>query len=321
MVHSLWLAAVALLLDKFIGDPSWIPHPVMYMGNWIKWWESRLNRTNWKQTVPKRFLGGLLVVITVGLFGGSTWFALRLIGQHAPLFAFLIQLWLIATTIAWKGLVLAGRKVANELGHYNLMGARAAVAEIVGRDTDTLTESEVIRAAVETLAENLVDAVVAPVLFAALGGAPLALAYRAVNTLDSMVGHKNERFCHFGWASAHCDDVMNYIPARITAVLLYVAVILVKGDARKGWHTFKRDAKKHPSPNSGIPEAFVAGALGVQLGGVNYYAGRPSMRPCLGMAYRELEHRDILRTIRFVNVSTWFLLFFLVLVASTLWLL
>jgi adenosylcobinamide-phosphate synthase len=321
MVNFLWLTAGALLLDKAVGDPSWIPHPVIWMGRWIAWWESVLNRPNWRQCSWAKWSGCFLTVATTGLFGFGTWFVLFLLKGQSPLLAVILQTWLISTTIAWNGLVKAGRKVAEKLHALDLTSARSAVAEVVGRDTGSLSEREVTRAAVETIAENLVDAVVSPIFFAAIGGAPLAVIYRAVNTLDSMVGHKNEQYLYFGWASARLDDVMNFIPARITAVLLFTAALAVRSNARLGWLTYRKDARKHPSPNSGIPEAFVAGALQVQLGGLNYYKGKPSLRPCLGLPSRELEKEDISRTILLVNTTAVILLFCLMLGGFLVWLL
>lgn len=321
MVNFLWLTAGALLLDKAVGDPSWIPHPVIWMGRWIAWWEAVLNRPSWRQCSWVKWSGCFLTVITAGLFGFGTWFVLFLLKGQSPLLAVILQIWLISTTIAWNGLVKAGRKVAKKLHQHDLASARSAVAEVVGRDTASLSEKEITRAAVETIAENLVDAVVSPIFFAAIGGAPLAVIYRAVNTLDSMVGHKNEQYLYFGWASARLDDVMNFIPARITAVLLFAAALAVRSNARLGWITYRKDARKHPSPNSGIPEAFVAGALQVQLGGLNYYKGKPSLRPCLGLPSRELEKEDISRTILLVNTAAVILLFCLMLGGFSVWLL
>jgi adenosylcobinamide-phosphate synthase len=321
MVNFFWLTAAALLVDRVVGDPLWLPHPVLWMGKWIHWWEAVLNRPEMRQSSWVRFFGSLLVVMTIVFFAGGTWLVLAILAKYSPYLSLALQLWLISTTIAWRGLAKAGRKVASELCRHNLVAARAAVAEVVGRDTADLSAREVTRAAVETIAENLVDAIVSPVFFAAIGGAPLAIAYRAVNTLDSMVGYKNERFHNFGWASARLDDVLNFVPARITAVLLFMAAHLVKMDARQGWCTYRRDAKKHPSPNSGIPESFVAGALRVQLGGMNTYKGQPSLRPTMGDALHNLECADISRTIRLLHASSIIMICCLIGGGSLLWLL
>jgi adenosylcobinamide-phosphate synthase len=167
---------------------------------------------------------------------------------------------------------------------------------IVGRDTAKLSESEVARATVETVAESSADGVIAPLFYLAIGGAPLALAYKAVNTLDSMIGHQDERYMDFGWASARLDDLINWIPARVAAVLLIIGAAMTTGQleqVRNGWRVFRRDGSKHPSPNSGRPEAAMAGILGVRLGGTNFYDGIAQERPILGHAGRDTRPGDI----------------------------
>jgi len=162
---------------------------------------------------------------------------------------------------------------------------------------------EIVRATVETIAENIVDGVIAPIFFAYIGGAPLAMTYRAINTLDSMVGYKNARYINFGWASARLDDVANYIPARITGVLIIMAAVMLRLSPVNAAAAMFRDSKKHPSPNSGIPEAGVAGALGIRLGGTNYYEGIPSVRPFLGRPLKELSYDYIKPAIKFVYLT------------------
>jgi adenosylcobinamide-phosphate synthase len=165
------------------------------------------------------------------------------------------------------------------------MEARAAVAKIVGRDTEEMAESDIVRATVETIAESTADGIIAPLFYLVLGGAPLALAYKAVSTLDSMIGHTDDRYRWFGWASARLDDVANFLPARITALLLVLSVGIVSRSwpaTQRALRIMVRDGRQHPSPNSGRPEAAMAGALGVQLGGINRYDGLPIERPCLG---------------------------------------
>ncbi len=180
---------------------------------------------------------------------------------------------------------------------------------IVGRETSHLDEPEIVRGTVETVAENIVDAVISPLLYALIGGAPLAMAYRAVNTLDSMVGYKNEKYIHLGWASARLDDIANWIPARLTALLLTVSAFILRMNGRRAWRTMRRDARKHPSPNSGFPESTVAGALGIRLGGVNVYHGVESFRAYMGDALRPMESRDILLANRLLlTVSVLFVL-------------
>lgn len=203
---------------------------------------------------------------------------------------------LASMTLAARDLWDHVRAVDNPLQDGDLPAARRTVAMIVGRDTAELSESEVARATVETVAESAADGVIAPLLYLAIGGAPLALAYKAVNTLDSMIGHRDERYADFGWASARLDDLINWIPARVAAMLLILGASLVTGQlerVRNGWRVFQRDGSLHPSPNSGRPEAAMAGILGVRLGGTNFYEGIAQDRPVLGAEGRSAEPRDI----------------------------
>ncbi|MOA09758.1 cobalamin biosynthesis protein [compost metagenome] len=187
-------------------------------------------------------------------------------------------------------------EVCGHLRRNDLPAARRSLGMIVGRDTDDLAQPEIVRGTVETVAENIVDAVVSPLFYALIGGAPLAMAYRAVNTLDSMVGYKNDKYINLGWASARLDDVANFIPARLTALMLIGASWLLKLDARGALRMVRRDASSHPSPNSGYPESAVAGALGIRLGGHNSYHGVMSFRAYMGDHTRDMESEDILRT-------------------------
>jgi adenosylcobinamide-phosphate synthase len=308
----IFLAVIAILVDLIVGDPRWIPHPVAGMGKVIIWTESHLRKWG---TGPRkeRLLGSLLVILLLSIVLIVTYVILAIASSIHPTLYIILSVWLISTTIAAKGLRDAAMQVFEPLAHGDLAGARKYVGYIVGRDTEQLSEKEVSRATVETVAENIVDAVVAPLFYAIIGGAPLALAYRAVNTLDSMVGYKNEKYRYFGWASARLDDVLNYIPARITGLLLWmVAVSSVGLSGRNAWKAMRRDAKKHPSPNSGIPEAAVAGALGIQLGGTNSYGGQLSERAKMGIPDREIEAEDIPRTISILIKTVLFIMLLLI---------
>ena len=217
---------------------------------------------------------------------------------HAWL-GYLVSTWFISTTIAIKGLKDAAYLVYNPLRAGNLADARKYTGYIVGRDTDALDEEELTRAVVETVAENIVDAVIAPLFYALIGGAPLAMLYRASNTLDSMVGYRNDRYRHFGWASARWDDAMNWIPARLTGLLLILVALLQPGlSAKRAAAAIRRFAHLHPSPNSGIPESAVAGALGIELGGLNVYGGAASERARLGWPLRPRTQQDIVYAVR-----------------------
>ncbi|MGC8487354.1 MAG: adenosylcobinamide-phosphate synthase CbiB [Clostridia bacterium] len=298
-MNEFWMAAAALLLDRVIGDPLFPPHPVILMGRYITWFDRRFNRP--QNPRWNRAAGVVLVVSGLVVFAGVPFMGLYELYRLAAPAAVIVGIWLIATTIAWKGLARAGEKVRRALVAEGLPEARAAVGEIVGRDTADLDEAGVIRATVETLAENLVDAIVAPVFFACLGGAPWALAYRWVNTLDAMVGHHSPRYETFGWASARADDLLNWIPARITVGLMALALYVVRQDAPNALWTVRRDGRRHESPNSGLPEAMMAGGLHVQLGGLNYYQGQENWHPLLGDPGDPLAPHHIAKAVRVVG--------------------
>lgn len=301
LTWALFGLIVAFWIDWLFGDPSSMPHPVVGIGKMIETLEKRL-RAIATNAFALKLSGVVLVLVIVGGSYAVVWGALGWLERYAhPLLAWGVGVWLISTTIAAKGLADAGMDVYRWLAAGELDRARSSLAMVVGRDTDRLDESEIARGAVETVAENIVDAIVAPLFYAALGGAPLAMAYRATNTLDSMVGYKNERYVHFGWAAARLDDWANYIPARLAGALLVVVCFLSGRDARACWRVMRRDARLHSSPNSGFTEAGVAGALGIQLGGVNYYEGIPSERAKLGDRTRPIEANDIVQTTRLMK--------------------
>lgn len=298
-----WLTVpLAFLIDLVVGDPVGVPHPVKIIGQAIGRLERFLRRWT-KSSRGERMAGILLALLIPGTAWIATWVLCYLAGSLHGMVGVLVAAWLISTTVAARGLVQVGNSVYTYLQHEDWVKARQVVDGIVGRDTDRMDEREMVRATVETMAENIVDGVVAPLFFAFLGGAPLAMAYRAVNTLDSMVGYKNERYLYFGWASARLDDLANYLPARITGVFIIIAAAFLGRRPINALRTIIHDSSQHPSPNSGIPEAGVAGALGVQLGGINYYDGIPSYRPHLGLADSELNRNMIKQTARFVYAA------------------
>lgn len=295
----LGLVVVALLLDLALGDPPWLPHPVVGMGRVI----ARLERAwNHGPAATRRRRGGFLVLIVVGGTWGLAWGLLAAVAWFSPWLALAAELGLLATTLAARGLAEAGRAVAAPLARGELDPARRALARIVGRDTEALDEGELARGAVETVAENTVDGITAPLFWALLGGAPLALAYKAANTLDSMVGYKSPRYLDFGRASARFDDAVNWLPARLTALALWLSAWSIPGSRRSGaLAATRREAPRHPSPNAGWPEAMVANLLGVRLGGLNHYAGRPSHRATLGTPFEPLAVHHIDRAIRLMH--------------------
>jgi adenosylcobinamide-phosphate synthase len=298
------IIVAAYILDRIIGDPRWIPHPVVGMGKLITLMESIVRRFA-RSARALRWAGLLLPLTVVGTAYVLTWLAVFLFGQIHAWLAIAAQVLLIATTIASKGLKDAGMAVYRELRAGDLPAARTALGMIVGRNTKELDEPEIVRGTVETIAENIVDAIISPLFYALIGGAPLAMAYRAVNTLDSMVGYKNEKYIHLGWASARLDDAANYIPARLAAALLVSAAWLKRLEPLRSWRTVRRDAGLHPSPNSGFPESAVAGALGVRLGGYNVYHGVRSFRAYMGDPLRPLEAEDIRGTTALMFLSSW----------------
>lgn len=293
----------AYMLDLIVGDPRSLPHPVVYMGKAISAIE-RLIRRFVSQPRSLKRAGVLLPLLVAGGAWGLTALLVGLLSRVSPWLGWAAGAWLISTTIAAKGLKEAGLAVYVELRRGDLPAARRALGMIVGRDTAGLDSPEIVRGTVETVAENIVDAIISPLFFALLGGAPLAMAYRAVNTLDSMVGYKNDKYRDLGWASARLDDVANYIPARITALLLTLCAWLLRLDWQGCWRTVLRDARLHPSPNSGYPESAVAGALGIRLGGENVYHGITSFRAYMGDPLRPMEPEDIIVTSRLMLLSS-----------------
>ncbi|MGQ9631187.1 MAG: adenosylcobinamide-phosphate synthase CbiB [bacterium] len=278
----------AYALDLLLGDPRGYPHPVVIIGRIIRFFERTLRK--WASTPRGEFIAGVFLVATiVPLAWGATAGAISLADLISPLAGKILSVLIAYTTLATRDLHREASAVAQALKKDDIDVARRALSMIVGRDTERLDPNGMTRALVETIAENTSDGIVAPILYLSLGGPPLAMAYKAVNTLDSMVGYKNERYIHFGRASAKVDDLANYIPARITGALMVIAALLWRMDWRRAWKTLLRDGRKHESPNSGLPEAAAAGALGVQLGGPNYYEGILHIRPTVGDPIGELS--------------------------------
>jgi adenosylcobinamide-phosphate synthase len=291
---------LACTLDAVLGDPRWLPHPVRLMGRTVAWYEQGVRRIATDRT--GELVAG--IVLAVGLPAVSyslAWLAIEWSGRVHEMAGKGMEVLLAFTTLASRDLADHVVAVGRALKTGSLDDARLAVARIVGRDTAQLSEGEIVRATVETIAESTSDGVVAPLFFLVLGGAPLALAYKAISTLDSMVGHLDERYRYFGWASARLDDAANWIPARVTALLIVVSagVVFRKGEnMKRAWYILWRDGKKHPSPNGGRPEAAMAGVLGVQLGGINFYEGIPAKRPVLGESIRSLSPNRIGEALR-----------------------
>ena len=305
---TVWAVLGGFVLDALFGDPAWLPHPVVYMGKAISKLEKFL-RPRLPKTPQGELLGGAIVAfcLPVGTFlltGLVCWGAARL---H-PLLGLAVQMFWCGQALAARGLVQESINVYKELKKTDLPGARKAVSRIVGRDTAELTAEGVTKAAVETVAENASDGVIAPLLYMLIGGAPLALTYKAINTMDSMLGYKNEKYLYFGRIPAKLDDAANYLPSRLAALLWVAAAVFTHNDAKGAWKIWRRDRRNHASPNSAQTESACAGALGVQLAGPAYYFGEYYAKPTIGDALRPIEPEDILRANQMMYVASAFAL-------------
>jgi adenosylcobinamide-phosphate synthase len=280
---------IAVALDLLVGDPAWLPHPVRGIGRLAVALESLARRT----LGNTRVAGLAAALSTYALAGAAAWGAIRLSAAVDPLAGDVMSILVIYTTIAARDLARHSMAVFRPLVVGDLVEARRRVGAIVGRDTDRLDEAGVARAAVESVAESTVDGVTAPLMFAVVAGPVGAMVYRAINTLDSLFGHQDERYERFGWAAARIDDLANYLPARLTAPLVCLAALLLRLRPGLAWRTLLRDGRNHQSPNAGLTEAATAGALGVQLGGLNYYDGQPLEKPTIGEAVVPLSPRHI----------------------------
>jgi adenosylcobinamide-phosphate synthase len=310
---TILLAAFAL--DLIFGDPRWLPHPVRGIGWTIQRTEIVLRRFAITPLAEKA-AGVFLVVLIVSLVSFLSHFLIFTSSRISLSLGFALSVLLAFTTLAARDLGNAAKGVLRHLDAGEIAQARTGLSMIVGRDTADLDDQEIARAAVETVAENTSDGVIAPIFYLAMGGPALALAYKAVNTLDSMVGYRNEKYINFGWAAARVDDVANFIPARITAVLICLVANLFSiynsafrtphSALHAPWHIMLRDGNKHPSPNSGYPEAAMAGALGVRLGGPGAYAGIPSLKPFIGEAINRLDKKHIEKSVHLMYCTTSF---------------
>lgn len=310
MSHYFWTVLLpAVVLDLLLGDPHWMPHPVRWMGRTISGMETLLRRLFPKTPGGERGAGIVLALALPTLFGGSSALILWGLGQVSPWLSWVVQLWFTYQLLAARSLQKESMAVYYPLKAHDLEGARRAVSRIVGRDTQALDETGVAKAAVETVAENTCDGVIAPLIFLFLGGLPAGMAYKAVSTLDSMVGYKNDKYRFFGWASARLDDLLNFIPARLSGLLLCLGAALLPGcSGRRAWTIFWRDRRKHASPNSAHTEAACAGALGVQLAGDASYFGKVVHKPTLGDPVRPVEPEDIPRACRLMYAGAGLLL-------------
>ena len=308
MKWSLYALLIGFGMDLILGDPHGFPHPVIAIGKLISGLEKHLRRLFPATVRGENIAGGVLWVLVAGLSTVVPAFVLwgcRLVSPWLRLVVESAMCWQILAT---KSLRVESMKVYTALETGDLQASRYAVSMIVGRDVSRLDEAGVARAAVETVAENTSDGVVAPLVFLALGGAPLGFFYKAVNTMDSMLGYVEPPYKNIGLVPARLDDVMNFLPARLSALLMLAAGALLGMDAKQGWKIFRRDRFNHASPNSAQTESVCAGLLGLRLAGDAWYHGVLHKKPYIGDALRDIEHRDIPRACRLLYGTAFFAL-------------
>ena len=282
--------AVAVGLDLLLGDPSWLPHPVRLIGAAIELSEKRL----WSGNASRDLCHGAIAAVVIVLAASTgTWFLIALAELLAPTLGAVVSVILAWSTIALRGLDGAAAAVEKALGHDDLADARAAVPALVGRDPQSLDRDGLVRAVIESVAENSSDGVLAPLLYLFIAGPAAAMAYKTINTLASMIGHTDVRYLYFGRWAARMDDLANLVPARVSAGCLAAAAAIWGQRPLDALRVCWADARRHPSPNAGFPEAAMAGALGIQLGGVAVYGGETEMRPLIGVARQRIEVSNI----------------------------
>lgn len=298
---------MAFIIDSALGDPRWLPHPVRLIGSAISGIEKIL-RVFFKTPSGEKFAGFLLVIIIVLPVFLLTYFFLKAALSFSDrVILFLTSVFIIyltATTIAIRELLRSAKHVFEAVKAGKIEEARVKLSMIVGRDTHNLSKEDVLKATIESISENLSDGVVAPLFYLVIGGLPFAMAYKAVNTLDSMVGYRNRKYKNFGWTSARLDDYVNYIPARISGILIVISFFIVFRSisiARMAFQTMLRDGGNHPSPNSGVPEAAMAGGIGLRLGGPSAYGGILVQKPYIG----EARHRNYLAASKLALSIVW----------------
>ena len=309
MIYHIIATLAGFLLDLILGDPYWLPHPIRLIGNWISFLEKKLigKKEEKRHTTPEqeKRRGVFLVLAVLTMTVLFTAVILLSAYRIHPYIGIFIESIMTYQILATKCLKVESMKVYQQLETGDIEASRKAVSMIVGRDTEQLDETGVAKAAIETVAENTSDGVIAPMIYTAIGGPILGFLYKAVNTMDSMVGYKNDRYLYFGRTAAKLDDIVNYIPARISALLMIAASFFAGKDfnGRQAWHIFKRDRYQHASPNSAQTEAACAGALGIRLAGNASYFGKIVEKPYIGDATRAVEIEDIKRANRLLYAT------------------
>lgn len=310
MAERVAVLCIAFFLDMVFGDPAWLYHPVRVIGLLIEYTEKLLRRLfrirsgREEDKTKKRAAGIILVFVVMTVSASAAWFILYILGKVHTWLRFGGACVMCAQMLAMKSLRTESMKVCNAIMDGDLERARSAVSMIVGRDTEALTGDGIIRAAVETVAENTSDGVIAPLFYMMLFGPVGGVAYKAINTMDSMLGYKNDRYIYFGAAAARLDDAANFVPSRLSAVLMLASAGLAGLDIKNAWYIYMRDRKKHASPNSAQTEAVCAGALSVELAGDAYYFGELHQKPAIGDGNREIEPEDIRRANRLMQLTS-----------------
>jgi adenosylcobinamide-phosphate synthase len=292
-----------VILDWILGDPQWLYHPVRIIGKGISFFEKVLRKIFPKNKGGELVAGVILVILVVFFSAGIPFLILRLAYGWKTWLGVILECFFCYQLLAAKSLEKESRRVYDALKTGDIQKSRYAVSMIVGRDTQNLSQQGVTKAAVETVAENTSDGIIAPLFYMMIGGGVLGFAYKAINTMDSMVGYKNEKYLYFGRAAARLDDVANFIPSRLSALLMILAAYFTKMNGKQAGKIYLRDRKKHQSPNSAQTEAVMAGALGVQLAGDAWYFGTLHKKPFIGDKNREIEIEDIKRSHKLMYVT------------------
>lgn len=301
---TIYALITGYILDLIIGDPEGIPHPVRYIGNMIAKGEKLLRQISCQTEKTKYLSGMVLTVVVVAVSFIIPYLILSYAGSFHPVLRYILETVMCYQILATKALKKESMRVFYDLEQEKLSEARISLSRIVGRDTENLSTAQVTKGAVETVAENVSDGVIAPMIFILIGGAPLGFLYKAINTLDSMIGYKNDKYLHFGMFAAKLDDLVNYIPARISAYLMIMATWLLRYDVQGAIRIYKRDRYNHTSPNSAHTEAVCAGALNIQLAGNNHYFGKLVTKPTIGDENREIEIADIRKANNLLYVTS-----------------
>jgi len=302
------------ILDLIFGDPKNFPHPVKFFGFCSKFFE-RVFRKIIKDEILSGFLFSIFIPFSFFIL---FYFLFEFLYSFNKFLYFFLSSFLIYTSISLKDLKDHVIPIYNSLKNKDIEKAKNFLSNIVGRDTENLDEKEIIRATVETISENTVDGIISPIFYSFIGGVPLCLLYKIVNTLDSMVGYKNEKYKYFGMSSARFDDILNFIPSRISIIFISFAFFIYNRNGLKALKIGIRDGRKNPSPNSGYPESCFAGGFGIQLGGLNYYNGVPIFKPFIGEKINELELNILIRSLHITYITS-FLFVITLIVGGILW--